>query len=98
MIIAAGEALVDLVPDPVPGGGPMNVAVAAARLGAPTAFLGRVSTDEYGDTIWRHLDDSGVDLSVTQRGPEPTCRAVVEGAATNTTTSDRERNLRGGMA
>ena len=79
MIIAAGEALVDLVPDPVPGGGPMNVAIAASRLGTPTAFLGRVSTDEYGVMIWEHLQASGVDLSVAQRGPEPTCRAVVEG-------------------
>ena len=79
MIISAGEALVDLVPDAFPGGGPMNVAIACARLGAPTAFLGRVSTDDYGELIWSHLIESGVDLSVAQRGPEPTCRAVVEG-------------------
>ena len=52
MIITAGEALVDLVPHAVPGGGPMNTAVACARLGAPTAFLGAVSTDEHGDAIW----------------------------------------------
>ena len=56
MIITAGEALVDLVPHPVPGGGPMNTAVACARLGAPTAFLGAVSTDEHGDAIWAHLE------------------------------------------
>ena len=51
MIITAGEALVDLVPHAVPGGGPMNTAVACARLGAPTAFLGAVSTDEHGDAL-----------------------------------------------
>lgn len=79
MIVAAGEALVDLIPHPVPGGGPMNVAVAAARLGVPTAFLGRVSTDEYGRLIWTFLEESGVDLRVAERGSEPTCRAVVEG-------------------
>lgn len=77
MIVTAGEALVDLVPDPRPGGGPLNAAVAAARLGAPTAFAGRVSTDADGELIWRHLEASGVDLRVTQRGPEPTARAIV---------------------
>ncbi|MCP3936724.1 MAG: carbohydrate kinase [Actinomycetia bacterium] len=79
MIICAGEALVDLVPDARPGGGPMNTAIAAARLGTPTAFLGRVSTDPFGDLIWRHLADSGVDLTIAQRGDEPTCLAIVEG-------------------
>ena len=85
MIICAGESLVDVIPgespgDPeraVPGGGPMNAAVAAARLGAPTAFVGRISTDANGDAIWSHLDASGVDLRAAQRGPEPTARAVV---------------------
>lgn len=79
MIISCGEALVDLMPEPVPGGGPMNVAVTCARLGAPTAFLGKVSTDAHGDAIWAHLEDSDVDLRLTQRGPEPTCRAEVIG-------------------
>lgn len=57
----------------------MNTAVTCARLSAPTAFFGRVSTDEYGDMIWAHLDESGVDMRLTERGDEPTCRAVVEG-------------------
>ncbi|MDH3704421.1 MAG: carbohydrate kinase [Acidimicrobiia bacterium] len=78
MIASCGEALVDLVPDPVPGGGPMNVAVAAARLGAPAAFVGRVSTDEFGQIIWDHLVANGVDLRACERGPEPTARAIVE--------------------
>jgi fructokinase len=55
----------------------MNAAVAAARLGVPTAFVGRVSTDAAGDTIWAHLEASSVDLRAAQRGPEPTARAVV---------------------
>lgn len=85
VIISSGEALVDIVPTAtgdavaLPGGGPMNTAVACARLGVPTAFLGRVSTDANGDLIWAHLEDSEVDLRATQRGDEPTCRAVVEG-------------------
>lgn len=80
MIISAGEALVDILPGDraVPGGGPMNAAIAAARLGVPAAFLGRVSTDAYGDEIWAHMEASGVNLSVAQRGDEPTARAIVE--------------------
>lgn len=78
MIVSAGEALVDLVPHPVPGGGPMNVAVAAARLDVPAAFVGRVSTDVYGDQIWEHLRSNNVDLRLCERGPEPTARAIVE--------------------
>ncbi len=79
MIVSCGEALVDILPDGrvVPGGGPMNAAITVARLGVPCGFLGRVSTDEHGDAIWAHLESSGVDLSVTERGSEPTARAVV---------------------
>ena len=78
MIVSCGEALVDLVPDPVPGGGPMNVAVAASRLAVPSAFVGRVSTDDHGEAIVDHLRSNGVDLRACERGPEPTARAVVE--------------------
>ncbi len=78
MIISCGEALVDMVPDPVAGGGPMNVAVAAARLESPAAFVGCISTDEYGQLIERHLLDNGVDISACQRSDAPTARAIVE--------------------
>ncbi len=82
-VVVGGEALVDLVPTPdgtlAPrlGGGPLNTAVAAARLGAPVAFLSRVSTDSFGDAVLARLRDSGVDASLVQRGPEPTTLAVV---------------------
>ena len=55
----------------------MNAAIAAARLGAPTAFVGRISTDRHGQAIVAHLEASGVDLSAAQRGDEPTARAIV---------------------
>ncbi len=55
----------------------MNAAIAASRLGTPTAFIGRVSTDEVGDQIWSHLQASNVELGSAQRGPEPTARAIV---------------------
>ncbi len=79
MILSAGEALVDILPDgrAVPGGGPMNAAITVSRLGAPGGFLGRVSTDEHGEAIWAHLEASNVDLRFAQRGPEPTARAIV---------------------
>jgi fructokinase len=67
VIVCAGKALVDLVPDLRCGGGPMNAAVTAARLGAPTAFVGHISTDGYGDLLWRHLTDAGVHLGVAGR-------------------------------
>ena len=60
MIVVGGEALVDLVPTepgalgallPRLGGGPYNTAVAAGRLGAPVAFLSRISTDGFGDAL-----------------------------------------------
>jgi len=78
MIFSCGEALVDLVPDAVPGGGPMNVAIAAARLGASSAFVGGISTDELGDMLWSHLEMNGVDLSLSRRFEAPTARAIVE--------------------
>jgi len=82
-IVVGGEALVDLVPtgdatlQPRLGGGPLNVAVTAGRLGAPVAFLSRVSTDAFGDAILGRLTESGVDAALVQRGPEPTTLAVV---------------------
>ena len=54
------------------------MAVAAARLGAPAAFLGCVSTDEHGERIWAHLHDNGVEVVATQRSDAPTARAIVE--------------------
>ena len=81
MIVCCGEALVDVLDGnesrAVPGGGPMNAAIAAARLGAPSAFVGRVSIDEAGQLIWRHLQRSGVDLRACERGAEPTAKAIV---------------------
>ncbi|MQA60457.1 MAG: carbohydrate kinase [Actinophytocola sp.] len=83
MIVVAGEALVDLVPAgggtlaPRLGGGPYNAALAAARLGAPTGFVSRLSTDSFGDALLGRLAASGVDTALAQRGVEPTSLAVV---------------------
>lgn len=86
MIVSCGEALIDLFPTDEtdtewqarPGGSPLNVAVAAARLGAEAGFLGRVSTDRFGDLLRTHLRDSGVGDRYVSIGDEPTALAVVE--------------------
>ena len=84
MIVVCGEALIDIVPAedgtwrPMPGGGPFNTARALARLGAPTAFLGRLSTDAFGVMLARQLEADGADLSLVSYGPESTTLAVAE--------------------
>ena len=50
------------------GGGAANVAVAAARAGCPTRFIGRVGDDQVGQQLVDDLEDDGVDVRV-QRGP-----------------------------
>ncbi|MFB8774017.1 carbohydrate kinase family protein [Streptomyces broussonetiae] len=85
MIVVAGEALIDLVPQgtgalaslrPALGGGPYNTAVALGRLGSPTAFCSRTSSDAFGEALLDGLRAAGVDVSGVQRGPEPTTLAV----------------------
>ncbi|WP_267241337.1 carbohydrate kinase family protein [Streptomyces sp. PR69] len=86
MIVVAGESLIDLVPRengsplspllPRPGGGPYNTAVALGRLGAGAAFCSRVSTDPFGEALLDGLRTAGIDVSLVQRGPEPTTLAV----------------------
>uniref|UniRef100_UPI0005258995 carbohydrate kinase family protein n=1 Tax=Kitasatospora phosalacinea TaxID=2065 RepID=UPI0005258995 len=57
-------------------GGPANTAVALARLGTPTRFLGRLSTDAFGALFRAHLTASGVDLSGAVAAPEPSTLAI----------------------
>lgn len=82
-IVSLGEALVDLIGDPqrgyraIPGGSPLNAAVAAARLGGRCALLTRLSRDPFGDLLRAHLESAGVDLSFAQIGDEPTGLALV---------------------
>ncbi len=46
-----------------PGGKGANVAVAAARLGAPVRFFGARGDDQFGEFIGSALDAEGVDIS-----------------------------------
>lgn len=84
MIVVGGEALVDLVPVgtdgalvPRLGGGPYNAALAAGRLGVPTSFMSRISTDQFGEALLARLRASGVHTGLVQRGVQPTSLAVV---------------------
>ena len=87
-IVTVGEILIDLTYGgresgiPVykanPGGAPANVAVAAARLGADTAFIGKVGCDFYGDFLRKTLEDNRVDVSgMMTDDSAPTTMAVV---------------------
>jgi fructokinase len=85
MILISGEALVDLIPDrakenaydAVLGGSPYNVAIGLARLGAPTAFVSRLSRDPNGESFAAALAKSRVDLSFIARVAQPTTLAFV---------------------
>jgi ribokinase len=69
-----------------PGGKGANQAVAAARLGAPTALVGRVGADAFGDTLVHFLGAEGVDLSAVRRSPDaPTGTALIVVAGADNT-------------
>ena len=72
-ICAFGELLIDFTPAGVseagmqlfernPGGAPANVAVAGARLGLKTAFMGKIGGDGHGRFLRSALLEEGVDL------------------------------------
>ncbi|MCK2184478.1 carbohydrate kinase family protein [Halomonas getboli] len=83
-VIAFGEALVDMLSSrlgdaddrapetftPYAGGAPANVAVACARLGVPSRFLGMLGDDHFGDFLAAELSAQGVDVSGVTRTRE----------------------------
>jgi fructokinase len=83
-ILNLGEVLVDIIPTtrirleepcyaPYPGGAIANVAVAVARLGGMSRFVGGVSEDEFGRLLIQVLADNGVDTRYVE---------VISGAST----------------
>jgi fructokinase len=73
--ICLGELLIDFVPTvtgtslidapafkKAPGGAPANVAVGLARLGTPSAFMGKVGDDPFGQFLAHTLSEAGVDV------------------------------------
>ena len=87
MLLSCGDALVDFLPVksvdgrdaavPVAGGSCLNIAVGMARLGAPTGFVGGISTDLFGRMIADHAHMSQVDLRYATRSEHQTTLAFV---------------------
>ncbi|MCL1815899.1 MAG: carbohydrate kinase [Treponema sp.] len=94
MILACGEALIDMVPIkdktglscyvPCPGGSPYNTAIALGRIlgneqGRPrTAFLSRLSWDFFGEALIQRLKQNDVSTELTVRSNENTTLAFVK--------------------
>lgn len=86
-VCIVGEALFDFLPVkttdgkqaflPRPGGAPLNVCIAASRMGAKVSFLGALSSDMFGEELYRTLEADNVDLSMVKRLPNPSTLAFV---------------------
>jgi fructokinase len=87
MIVACGEALIDLFlydrkgthikAEAVAGGSPFNVAIGLARLGQRVAFCGGLSTDSFGEFLSGILKAESVDLTYAVPTPRLTTVSVV---------------------
>jgi len=82
-IVTLGELLIDMFPAelgkgltevsafrPKPGGAPANVAVAAKRLGAETAFIGKVGDEAFGHYLVDVLKAEGVETRGVRLDPD----------------------------
>ncbi len=98
-ITTIGEVLVDLTQTSIdengivnfaanPGGAPANVAVAASRLGAQTAFIGCVGKDSFGRMLRRTL----ISNKVCTKGLQETDKASTT-LAVVTVSEDGERSF-----
>ena len=84
MILVIGEALIDLIGaadssgqyQAVVGGANANVALALARRGVDQRFLGRISSDGFGQQIRERLKSNGVNLDYSIKAQEQTSLAV----------------------
>eukprot|EP00435_Cladocopium_sp_Y103_P024266 s2598_g5.t4 len=86
-VCIVGEALFDFLPVkttdgkqaflPRPGGAPLNVCIAASRMGAKVSFLGALSSDMFGEELYKTLQADNVDLSMVKRLPNPSTLAFV---------------------
>ncbi len=84
-VLSVGEMLIDFIPTapfhtlegsdscyrPHPGGAPANTAVAVARLGGASRFIGKFSSDTFGQLLLQVLQNNKVDtqfVSSTEEG------------------------------
>ncbi|GIL40494.1 carbohydrate kinase family protein [Roseiterribacter gracilis] len=82
-IVSCGEAVVDFLPADASwsaraGGSPFNVAIGLARLGVATGFLGRLSTDLFGDKFVAQLEREQIATSLVTRSTDPSLLAFVD--------------------
>jgi ribokinase len=92
-----GETVVGGDRQELPGGKGANQAVAAARLGATVAFVGRVGDDDAGRRLRDGLAAEGVDVTHVRVDPDaPTGMALiaVDGAGENTIVVSSGANAR----
>lgn len=86
--VVCGEALIDLIGQgrtdtrsstwsALSAGGPMNTAIALARLDHRVAMLARLGSDSFADQLRDHLAANGVSLDLAVSVPESTSLAVV---------------------
>jgi ribokinase len=81
-----GETLIAERADRFPGGKGLNQAVAAARAGATTTFIGAIGRDDNGDLLADTLATAGIAGDLVRREHEPTGQAfiVVDDSGENT--------------
>jgi fructokinase len=107
MILACGEALIDMLPRqttageaafaPYAGGAVFNTAIAIGRLGSPSGFFSGISTDLLGQLLAAKLVDAGVDMSATVRSGRPTTVAFVKLTDGHATYAFYDENTAGRM-
>jgi fructokinase len=72
-VLCFGEALMDMLAEPggnyrpYAGGAPANVAVALAKLGVQSAFVGMLAEDAFGDLLLESLKAAGVSTAQVLR-------------------------------
>ncbi len=95
-ILCIGESLIDMIPSQkdtcayraTAGGAPANVCAFAAKLGAKTRYIGKLSTDGLSDIIMDRFKSCGVDTqSIVRDRRYRTAIALV------TVSNDGERNF-----
>src|SRR5215213_5007760 len=84
----AGETILGHAYQTIPGGKGANQAVAARRMGAEVAMIGRVGDDEFGLTLRRNLSAEGINTECLQLTP-----AVSTGVALITVDDNGENTI-----
>lgn len=93
---ATGETLLGATVSFLPGGKGLNQAVAAARLGVPTAMVGAVGNDAFANSLRGFLADSDIDSSGVREidGPATGVAIIQVAARDNAITVASGANLR----